>query len=250
MDRQHDGSGQLSAVLWLGLPLASVAVALLSPLGGWDFWWTCISSEQGLFETGTVLFLVPTAILSFRVFLRRRLLPRGFGWYMLVLALAAVYFAGEEASWGQHWLGFRTPQAWAEENRQGEFNLHNLRALKLLNEVPRLGAQIAVTVFGVILPLWVRRRRRRPGAERCWWYWAVPTAAIVPTAFLAAFWTVPEKFFRAADYLPSYVNMALCRRAGEFKEYCIAMTMMLYAVSIHLRLPARSKAALAPSARD
>ena len=33
---------------------------------------------------------------------------------------------GEELSWGQHWLGFETPEAIKELNAQDEVNLHNL----------------------------------------------------------------------------------------------------------------------------
>lgn len=99
--------------LWAGLPILSVCTALLSPLLGWELWRKWIAYESGLWENATVVFLVVTVVLSGAVFLRRRALPRGFGWMMLALALGALYFAGEEASWGQHWLGFGTP-GWAE----------------------------------------------------------------------------------------------------------------------------------------
>ena len=45
-----------------------------------------------------------------------------------LLLLGVVFFvaAGEEASWGQHFLGFKTPDAIAKRNIQGELTLHNL----------------------------------------------------------------------------------------------------------------------------
>ena len=44
------------------------------------------------------------------------------------LGLALLFFvgAGEELSWGQRMLGFETPAAISQVNRQEEFNLHNL----------------------------------------------------------------------------------------------------------------------------
>lgn len=43
-------------------------------------------------------------------------------------ALGFVFFVacGEEVSWGQHLLGFATPEPIEQLNRQDEFNLHNL----------------------------------------------------------------------------------------------------------------------------
>jgi hypothetical protein len=46
----------------------------------------------------------------------------------VLLALGIVFFlaCGEELSWGQHMLGFETPETLETVNRQAEFNLHNL----------------------------------------------------------------------------------------------------------------------------
>ncbi len=72
----------------------------------------------GLVEHLTVLILVPGIIAGLLAvfFWSRRLPPccrRGrlmlAGWF-LVWSLACIYFAGEEASWGQHALGYDTPQ--------------------------------------------------------------------------------------------------------------------------------------------
>jgi hypothetical protein len=45
---------------------------------------------------------------------------------LIALALLFAVASGEELSWGQHILKFRTPDVLAEANRQDEFNLHNL----------------------------------------------------------------------------------------------------------------------------
>jgi hypothetical protein len=47
---------------------------------------------------------------------------------VFLIGLGVVFFfaCGEELSWGQHLLGFKTPEAIEHMNRQAEFNLHNL----------------------------------------------------------------------------------------------------------------------------
>lgn len=47
----------------------------------------------------------------------------------LVLALFFFVAFGEELSWGQHYLGYSTPEALRGLNQQGELNLHNLTIL-------------------------------------------------------------------------------------------------------------------------
>ncbi len=44
----------------------------------------------------------------------------------LIIALFFFVIAMEEISWGQAYLGWKTPDAFAEFNRQGETNLHNI----------------------------------------------------------------------------------------------------------------------------
>lgn len=80
--------------------------------------------DGGLVEHLTVaLLLLPAFLLGWRLLTRRRgnLRPP------LALAIALIGFlaAGEEISWGQHWLGYVPPQAVLETNLQAEFNLHN-----------------------------------------------------------------------------------------------------------------------------
>lgn len=80
--------------------------------------------DGGLVEHLTVaLLMVPAIVLVYRTLARRR------GSLRVPLALGAALIgliaAGEEISWGQHWLGFAPPETVAQTNLQGEFNLHN-----------------------------------------------------------------------------------------------------------------------------
>ncbi len=173
----------LHLVIYIGLPVLSLVVVWLAPLLGYKLWRPMIAEETGFLEIGTVVFLLPVIVLGivlFFKFLRNRTLARKtaitLAIVMLLAALAALYFAGEEISWGQTWLGFATPEGWAEINDQKEFNLHNLELEKygpaidlvddLLSNIPRQMMLLATIVGGIILPFAMLRYNRRPGAEK------------------------------------------------------------------------------------
>lgn len=247
----------LHPLLFIGLPIMSLIVIWLAPLLGYEIWRPIMTEEYGFLETGTVIFLLPAIVLGiilFVKFLRNRNLARKtavtMAIVMLLAGLAALYFAGEEISWGQTWLGFETPEGWAEINEQKEFNLHNLKLERygpavdlvddLLNNIPRQMMLIASIVGGMILPLVMLRFNRKPKIEKSFWYWLIPNWRMVPIATLAACSTVPEKIFKKLldiKFDPdSYVSMAFIDGAGEFKEFCFAMVMMFYVMSIYLRI--------------
>ena len=241
-------------LLWLGVPLASLAILWTSPLLGHETWDLLIANEIGFLEIGTVVMLLPAVVLSLLVFRRRRMLPRGVGWLVLLGGLAALYFAGEEISWGQTYFHWKTPQGMSELNKQHETNLHNLELLKygpwvdllddVLNNIPRQLMLIMCLVGGVILPLALRRRLAAPEARRSFWHWALPTWRLVPPALLALGSTMPEKLYNAlikhnpdATKWPrdSYAFLAFIDPAGEYKEFCYALVILVYMVSIYRR---------------
>jgi hypothetical protein len=97
-------------------------------------WIAALLPEDHYFELVGASSLLVTSILFFYGFiLARKTLDKS--WTSLVkqlvyLGLAVLFFfgAGEEISWGQRILGFETPQALGQVNKQEEFNLHNLSA--------------------------------------------------------------------------------------------------------------------------
>lgn len=124
-----------------------------------------LGREDGVFEYVTVVcFLVASALFFF-------------AWresgnaFFLLLALALFVGAGEEISWGQRLIGFRTPEALASVNAQQEFNLHNLAAVnpRDMSGEYKQGFARLLTVnflykvfwlgFGVLIPLAVRTNR-------------------------------------------------------------------------------------------
>jgi hypothetical protein len=112
--------------LCLGLFPLNVANHLLAERFAWIF--GSETFDGGLVETLTVAFYA-SAIMAIGVLLARRsgaattLIWRT----ILILAIPTLIFLiGEEMSWGQHMLGFATPEGLLEANLQKEANVHNL----------------------------------------------------------------------------------------------------------------------------
>lgn len=74
-------------------------------------------------------------------------------WFLLA-AICCTYVAGEEVSWGQHFVNWTTPEYWASLNDQGETNFHNTSSW--LDQKPRLILEIGVIVGGLLIPLITR----------------------------------------------------------------------------------------------
>ncbi len=234
--------------------LAAVVVSAIGmivsgalPYETWERW---VHDELGVVELLTVGYLLPAAAMFAYLGLRGRSLPRFARICFGGLVLATIYFAGEEASWGQHVLGFTPPEWVAQGNLQGEFNLHNADAWyhDLFNEVPRTIATACCLIGAGVLPWLVAERRRQPGAPRQDWFWLIPTTTLVLPGVLAFAWNMPEKFLdEVHGGTRDFLDLALIEAADEAKEYWIALTILLYAGSAWLRyrrwIPGRAEAA-------
>lgn len=85
-----------------------------------------VAGREMLVENlGAVAFLA-TSVIYFAMARKARGAPRPRRLLLAGLGLFFLLAGGEEASWGQHWLGFETPDELKELNAQQETNLHNL----------------------------------------------------------------------------------------------------------------------------
>lgn len=223
-------------VLAIGVPVGLVVALIAAPLLGPDRWLRVMMGERGVIELATVLVLIITAMCGILILRLHRHLPRPVPTLMFLATIGAVYFLGEEASWGQHLLGFETPETVRELNEQNEFNLHNMAWGEWFDNVPRQALYVGTIVFGVFLPFVRRRRRATPEARQRMWYWIIPTVRLVPTAVMVAMTSVPSALLghRLGD--GSYVAMALVDSGGEFKELALATFLMLGSWSVLRRV--------------
>ncbi|MDF1814116.1 MAG: hypothetical protein P1V20_18065 [Verrucomicrobiales bacterium] len=86
--------------------------------------------------------------------------------------LACIYFAGEEASWGQWQFGWETPETFQEINKQQETNLHNTSSW--LNQKPRTLVELWMILAGLILPFFYTKVRNILPFLSRWGRWLYP----------------------------------------------------------------------------
>ena len=83
--------------------------------------------ENGIVENLSALFYLAGFLLC--AYAAFKVAPPG-RFYLLIWSLLCLVFFGEETSWLQQQIGYRTPEWMAQSNVQGEFNLHNLAPLQ------------------------------------------------------------------------------------------------------------------------
>jgi len=112
------------ALFWTpttGFPL----LAVIYVVAKWDFYW--LLREDHVVEWCQFGFLALACLAGFAAALRFARQGRWFLAILLVLVgVVALGMAGEEISWGQRVVGWSTPADLAQDNRQGETNLHNI----------------------------------------------------------------------------------------------------------------------------
>jgi len=239
------GREDLPAWLWLWFPpLMLLLLFVASPFGPEATGLITRSDHDplgtGIAEHATVLVLLPGIAAGIAVFRDRQYLPDArIGWWVLMWALACIYFAGEESSWGQHYFGWHSPELFQAVNRQQETNIHNISSW--FDRKPRAMVEIWIMVAGLAVPAW-RWLRGRPADPSGIGYWVLPTAALVPSAALFLLfrvhkWVADSGGGGIADWLSE----------SEVREYYIALFLSLYLLSIWRRLR-RADQRLAPLA--
>lgn len=192
-----------------------VILALFNP----DYFHDVYSAEDGVMEWLTVMTLATVAVL---IAGRLRRGYREFGWMqrlvLALLALLAVFGAGEELSWGQRLIGIDSPEFFRDHNRQGETNLHNLEVAGAnLNKL--LFAKGFLVFFilylAVLTPLYHRSGRVRALADNC----GVP----IPKPYQIAGYAV---VILAVEGLLNLAPVDVPRR-GELTEFAIPVLAAL-----------------------
>ena len=167
---------------WAGVPLALAALILFVANSYPDFYATRFLPEgYGVLEVLHFALPLAAGVICIRLLFQPAV--RANGWIKLMTALfaiACIYIAGEEHSWGQHFFGWSTPEAWSAINRQQETNLHN--TLGIFNHLPQKILEFGILIGGIILPLWSYFK----GPFENWFLRLyVPSLALLPVALIA-----------------------------------------------------------------
>lgn len=234
--------GGKDAWWWLGLPLfVAVAVPLIYALDP-VFYDRALNREGwGLLELLHVVIPLAAFLLAL-VVLRDPLVSRSIFLriWIGVAALGSLYIAGEEASWGQHLIGWDTPESWKAVNDQNETNLHNISSW--LDQKPRLIMQLGMIAGGIILPLALPFWRSLQASRVAL---IIPPKALMPTALLGLAYYVLDDLKPLMPESPLIVT-----RPAEVEETFLVLFVLFYLIVFRRRLaqlrPAGAQAAAAP----
>lgn len=223
----------------IGIPAAFVLMSLYGYFFSDEFAKFLIRRDEhllggGIAEQGTVLVLlfgIAAGVAVLRHYCRE--LPLWFVGWLAGWVLACIYFAGEEASWGQHYFRWATPEALHGLNDQNETNLHNIGTW--LDQKPRTLVELWMIFAGFIVPLVHRFKPQALYAERPWGRWFWPTGFAIPTvlAFL---------FASGVSLVAKKTGNAELMRLGsnELREFYVAFFLSCYQIALWLRLRAEA----------
>lgn len=218
--------------VWLWLPLGYLPFeSLLRAIDREGvFYDPFFTMESGFVEMATVILLVPAIVLSVRRSLQLwRSGMRLAAGLLLIFAFGCLFLLIEEISYGQHFLGWESPEYFADRNLQDETNIHNLEFFdkNLLKWLTILG----LFAVGIILPLIFRRYGVPEGLARSAlgpvllhsWI-GLPTAAMTVGMHLLVKGLHARYDFEF--HQAGFVNMR------EINELYIAYFLFLYALAL------------------
>jgi len=222
-------SDRLPGWLWLGLPLGGAGALALWEQAFPASFLAWGAGEQGLLEGAQVAILLAAggiAVASLALPAARR--SRALTLWLALAAAGTLLVAGEEASWGQSYLHWATPEAWRAVNDQGETNLHNVSSW--LDQKPRTLLEVAVVLGGIALPLLALRR---PEIRRARLAVILPPLACLPAALVAEAARLTEVAARQVDADPLPFG-----RPSEVHELGLYIFILLYLIVLRRRLQA------------
>ena len=224
---------------WVTLVIPLATICALYAVAAWDsqFYTRYFDGELGILENVQLITLLVALIYGIAV-LRMPVAreQRGLMPWAALICLGCAVMIGEESSYGQHFMGWQTPDWLADVNKQQETNIHNVSSW--FNEKPRLLLELGIIAGGIVHPL-MQRFVGRGLIAKPWWL--MPTAAGLVCALIAEFSTLPERLVKIG-LLPETV---LIMRVSEVHELYIFYFFVIYLASLRARL-----GALAPAVKE
>ncbi len=191
--------------------------------------------EFGAPETLTALGFLGASLFAGCVLLHHKSMRIWSLFFFIGLVLFFFVCAGEEMSWGQHLLGFKTPESIAKINEQGEFNLHNL---ELENIHPKDIVSLFMKIYGILLPVVFIKKLKTPDSP---WRKYLPQTALVPAFLLPELINSLQKPFdetlrgiiRLRYLADPTLSATLSSQAEEMTEMYWAMALLFAMASIY-----------------
>ena len=233
------GDGRRSyRLLGYAVPLAILTFLLLTYLIARDFYlnWV-ISRDARESQIVEITTFVSSAIASLVLLVCSKLLwtlrrkeALGSCLLLVLLGVAALFFAGEEVSWGQTYLKWETPASYQEFS--GETNLHNTSL-----PVNTLGGLFLAAYFFALPLLWQRQK-----GSPLWQHfsYAIPKGPVVFCMAVAFLWKGFKSAYRTvytSDVQQSSVFYRdFLEQINEHKEMLVAIALLMYACSSYITI--------------
>ena len=216
----------LHKIWWLWVPLLILAAQALIELFASQKLLGELHSESGPHEFFEFIFVGAAFFVAVSTLTKLKYPQQK--WLCAWVSLAAIccfYVAGEEVSWGQHFLKWSTPEYWAHINDQGETNLHNTSSW--LDQKPRLILLIGSVTGGLIIPF---LQRFKPSVLPKRFEIIYPPAILGVTAALAVSVNLIDKIFELFTKFP------ILSRGSEVEELYLFYFVLLYLIVLRRRL--------------
>jgi hypothetical protein len=158
-----------STIPWVVLPTIAVALYFLTWSLAPSFFLRFVASEQGIVELGTAAFFLAAAGLAAHLaIVARGSVPGLFRAFYAIFAVAGVFVALEEISYGQHLFGWHSPEYFREHNLQGEVNCTTCwQQAEQACMVANLGTMIGFGALPGLFWLDAQRPSTASGRRRC-----------------------------------------------------------------------------------
>ncbi len=206
-----------------------ITIAVIAP----DFTNNWITNEQtGVLELFHWLAPFISALIAIRIlFFETVRKNTGLLIWTIIFVIGGIYLAGEEASWGQHYFGWATPDAWKNVNDQQETNLHNIS--HWMDQKPRLILTVGVIFGGIVIP-WTLIYREEIMPKK---FDAIyPPLILVPMAFLVVLTEIYQQF----KGIVSHLGISGIR-PGEFQETYLVWFILIYMLFFYKRISLKDK---------
>ena len=220
-------ANDISATLYVGLPVAMILFIYVSALFGGSNW---LRGEIGFVELLTSFYLL-SAI--FYLITTIRIAPtKPLRRWLIFLTLGTIYFAGEEMSWGQVIFEWQTPETWKQVNDQDETNIHN--TWFLFDQFPRMVMTLAVLIGGIIVPIYRSLKKVSDFPVTQVFTGWFPTIVCLPVSILAIVVSPIDDMFAQSSYV--WLQKIGEISGGELKECYLGLFILIYVISLKYRL--------------
>ncbi len=221
---------------WQWLPLLMVVVMVVGRtiFPDWkDYEYYIESEKRGIVENAAFFILAPGVVFGLLAWRMRDVLPSKYLGYWIMLCTVAVFVAaGEEASWGQHWFQWATPEGLAAINDHNETNFHN--TLNGHDTTIKSIIMVGMAIGTMVIPLLIKFGGLVKPATGAPLYWLFPTVVGLPVTIYCLSSRIIRQLFQKWTELDQYAYFDM--DFNELSEFYVACFLFFYLFSFWYRL--------------